>query len=80
MSSNPYWGDCIQIEPDQEGGLNADAYIHHNYLNKNDTIKEAILYGDVNGNGDLTCEWNRLVGNSSSTKAVKAFYLSQKSG
>ena len=71
-----FWGDCIQVEPHLTHS-NADSWIHHNYLHKNDTNKAPILYGDATGEGDVIVEWNRLIGNTDFSQRVTGFYLSQ---
>lgn len=81
-SSPAYWGDGIQIEPfaasDGYTGYltNDDAWIHHNYINKNDTNKQIIGYGSYMGTGKLTCEHNRLYGNPDASALTKGFFLS----
>jgi hypothetical protein len=73
-----FYGDCIQIEPNATVGYttNDDAWIHHNYLHKNDTNKACLLYGSWMGTGDLLMEWNKCEGNPDFSKSVVGFYFS----
>lgn len=85
-STPAYYGDGIQIEPFAPGAgytgytTNDDAWIHHNYIDKGDTNKAAILYGSYDGTGDVLIEHNRFIGNPDPNKNTNIFYFAENAG